>query len=148
MSDAQGCQVKNEGGAMNALDKFGVLMNRHVVDERILDARADGVPSCAVVLETAQDYRLSQDDLYRIMVVLFFADCDDVAGDVGVRIPARSERVGDDPCSLAGGDEKKIMTEVLNRGIDIRRIGKRHKAAMRHIRVAAGGVDGKGKGKQ
>jgi len=121
---------------MNALDNFSVLMNRHVIDESVFDARADGIPTCPVVLEPAQDHRITQHDLNGIMVELLFADGDDVSDNVRVRIPTRSQRVGDDARSFAGRDEEKIMAEVLNRCVDIRRIGERSQTA-RNFRIAA-----------
>ena len=81
---------KDERGTVDALDEFGVLMDRHVINERVFDARADRVPARAEVFEPAQDQRLAKNDLYRIVVELFFADCDDIGKDVGIWIPSRS----------------------------------------------------------
>ena len=104
---------------MNTLDKFSVLMNRHVIDEHVFDARADGIPTRAIVLEPAQNHRVTQHDLNRIVVELLFADGDDVSDNVRVRIPTRSQRVGDDARSPVGRDEEKIMAEVLDRSVDV-----------------------------
>ena len=65
-------------------------MVRHVIDERVFDARADRIPSGAEVFESAQGQRLAKNDLYRIVVELFFADWDDIGNDVGIWIPSRS----------------------------------------------------------
>ena len=132
---------------MNTLDEFGVLMNRDVVDEGVFDIRANRVPLRAIVLEPAQDQRMAQDDLDGIVVEHFFADGDHVGDNVRIRIPTGPERVGDDARSFAGRDEKKVVAEVLNRRINTSRIGKGAKA-VRDIRVAAGGVGGRGNGKQ
>src|SRR5438874_5860504 len=109
MSDTQGAQVKDERGAFDAFDDFGVLMDRHVVDERILEARADFVPVRAVVLETAQDYRIAPNDLDGVVIEHLFADGDDIADDVRIRIPTRPQRIGDDARALAGGDEEEVV---------------------------------------
>src|SRR5688572_1310953 len=129
---------------MDALDKFSVLMNRHVIDERVFDARADSIPTCPIVLEPAQNHRVAHHDLNGIVVELLFADGDDVSDNVWVRIPTRSQRVGDNARSPAGGDEKKIMAKVLDRSVDVRRVSDRPEAA-RNFGIAARGISERGK---
>jgi len=75
------------------------------------------------------------------------ADGDDVGRYVRVWIPSGTQRIGDDARAFVGCDEKKIVAEVLNRRIDVRRISEGAEAA-RHIEVAAGGVGGIGEDKQ
>src|ERR671923_744368 len=112
-------------------------MNRHIVDERIFDSRADGIPAGAIVLEPAQYYRIAADNPHRIVIELLLADGYDVADNVWVRVPSRPQRIGDDARSFAGCDEEKVVTEVLNRRINIGRVSQRRKPA-RDVRVAAG----------
>src|SRR5918993_2295398 len=132
---------------MNALDKFSVLMNWHVIDESVFDARADGIPTRAIVLEPAQNHRITHYDLNGIVVELLFADGDDVSDNVRVRIPTRSQGVGDDARPSAGGDKKKIMAEVLDRSVDVCRVSDRPEAA-RNFGIAARGISEMGKTQQ
>ena len=147
MRDAQGAQVEDECRAFDAFDDFGVLMNRHVIDQRIFDARADFVPVRAIIRQAAQDDGVAQHDLDGIVIEHFFANGDDVADHVWVRIPSQPQGIGDDAGSLAGRDEKKIVAEVLNRSVDVRRIGKRSKS-VGHVRVPASGMSRRAKGKK
>src|SRR5258706_3241244 len=113
MSDAQSSQVEDKGRALNAFDEFGVLMDWHVVNESILETHADRVPAGAKIFQPAQDQRLSEDDVDRVVVVHLLADGHHVAANVRIRIPSRSQRFGDDARAFAGGDEKKTVAEVL-----------------------------------
>ena len=73
------------------------------------------------------------------MVELLLADGDDVSDNVRVRIPTRSQEVGDDARSPAGGDEKKIMAEVLDRSVDVCRKSEGSEAAG-NFRITARGI--------
>src|ERR687891_73851 len=116
-------------------------MDRHIVDERIFDSRADGIPAGAIVLEPAQNYRIAADNPHGVVIELLLADGYDVADNVWVRVPPRPQRVGDDARSFAGCDEEKVVAEVLNRCVDICRVGKRAKAAS-DLRITAGSLRG------
>lgn len=147
MRDAQCAQVEDERGAFDAFDDFGVLMDGHVIDKRVFDARADFVPVRAIIRQAAQDHGVAQDDLDGIMVEHLFADRDHIADHVRVGIPSRPQWIGDDSRSFTGGDEKEIVAEVLNRRVDIRRVGKRANPA-RHVGITASRLRGEGKDEQ
>ena len=142
MRDAERAQVEDERRTFDAFDKFGVLMDRYVVDQSVFEARADFVPVRAVVFQAAQDQRITQNDLHGIVIEHLLADGNDVADDVGVRIPTGAQGIGDDTRALAGRNEKEVMTEILNRRIDIRGVSERS-IFMRDIRIAACGLSGR-----
>jgi hypothetical protein len=73
-----------------------------------------------------------------IVVVMLPSDGYHVAKDIRRGIPAGTKRVGDDPCPLAGRDEKEVVAEVLDRGVGFRCVSDRWEAA-RQVEVAAGG---------
>ena len=80
----RGPRSKTNAEPMNALDEVGILMNGNIINERIFETHADGVPAGAVVFEPAQNQRIAQDDMDRIVIELLFAHGDDIADDVRV----------------------------------------------------------------
>jgi hypothetical protein len=114
-------------------------MDRHVVYQSIFDRRADKIPVGTVVFQTAQDQRIAQDDLHRVMIEHFLADGNDIGSDVRIGIPARSQRIGDDARTFARRDEKKVMAKILNRRVNIGRVSERSEATC-DIRVTTRGL--------
>ena len=118
-------------------------MDRHIVDERIFDSRADRIPASAIVLEPAQNYRIAADNPYGIVIELLLPDSYDIANYIWIRIPSRPQRIGDDARSFVGCDEEEVVAEVLNRRVDVRRVSQRRKPA-RDFRIPASSLRDRG----
>ncbi len=88
--------------------------------------------------QTAQDQRAPLDQFDIVVIVVLPPNGHDVAHHIRRRIPSGPQGVGDDVRALAGRNEKKVVAEILDRCVRLRRIGDRAKAA-RHIQIAASG---------
>jgi hypothetical protein len=132
---------------VDPLDELGVLVNRHVVNQNIFDSRADEIPVGAVVFQPAQNQRIALHDLHSVVVKHLFADCNNVGGDIGIGIPTGPQWIGDDARTLTGRDEKKIVTEILNRRVHIGCIGEPTETT-RDIRITARCISGSARPEQ
>ena len=122
MSDADGAQVEDEGGAFECVAEL-LLVDRYRVNQDVLDRGADLVPLGAVIPQAAQNHRSVFGDLDEIVVRMFAANGDSMGRNVGRWIEAGRHRVGNYLGSFRRGDLKRIMAEKLDGHVGLSGVG-------------------------